>query len=293
MDHAALAVLFVVLLWWGATGVIFYLDGLPRRTHRWSLTGATVAGLAGLWGLGATAGDASAGGIYTAFICAIAVWGWHEMSFLTGLVAGPRRRPCPPGCRGAAHFRHGVEAILYHELAIAATGLVVLALTWGGANQVGLWVFLALWGMRLSAKLNLHLGVPNTAAELLPDHLAYLGTFFSRGPINPLFPVSVTIGTIATALLATAAMNVPVGDPAGLGFTMLSALLALGVFEHWFLVLPMPAGNLWRWALGPRAQPQNDPGPMAESHAVVREETDTTPSGAELRARVVSFPRGG
>ena len=37
----------------------------------------------------------------------------------------------------------------------------MVALTWGGANQVGTWTFLVLWVMRLSAKLNVFLGVPN------------------------------------------------------------------------------------------------------------------------------------
>ena len=61
--------------------------------------------------------------------------------------------------------------ILYHELAIVATALAVVAVTWGGANQVGTWTFLLLWAMRLSAKLNVFLGVPNLTEQFLPEHL--------------------------------------------------------------------------------------------------------------------------
>ena len=76
------------------------------------------------------------------------IWGWHEMSFLLGFVTGSRREACAGGCRGWRHFWHATQAILHHELAIAATAVVMVALTWGGANQVGLWTFLVLWVMR-------------------------------------------------------------------------------------------------------------------------------------------------
>lgn len=291
MEHPAVAALFVVLLWWGSTGIIFYLDGLPRTTHRLSLLGATGVGLAGLWGLVASAGDPSAGGAYLAVASAIAVWGWHELSFLMGLVTGPRRHACAPGCHGWRHFRHGVEAILYHELAIAATAGVIALLTWGGANPTGLWVFLALWAMRLSAKLNLHFGVPNTAAELLPEHMSYLGSFFSRGRVNLFFPVSVTLGTIAVIWLLAVAIAAPAGSASGIGNLMLATLVALAVFEHWLLILEIPASGLWRWALGPRARPEFEPEIEADEARLPSMPSKTT--HAELRAQVVTFPRGG
>jgi 5-aminolevulinate synthase len=73
------------------------------------------------------------------------------------------------------------------------------------ANPVALWTYLILWGMRLSAKLNLFLGAPNVAEEFLPDRMYYLTTYFSKRPMNGLFPVSVTAGTLLTAGLALAA----------------------------------------------------------------------------------------
>ena len=56
--------------------------------------------------------------------------------------------------------------------------------------------------MHASAKLNLFFGVPNLGAEMLPRHLAYLESFMARRPMNMFFPLSVTISTVATALLA-------------------------------------------------------------------------------------------
>ena len=167
-DHG-LPVLYALFLWWFSTGLILYLDGLPRRTFRWSMLGCTVLALLSLWGLFATRDDTSVLGAYAAFTYGLLVWGWHEMSFLMGYVTGPRREPCPGGCRGWRHLMHAIEAILWHELAIAATAVVMLALTWDSANQVGTWVFMVLWVMRLSAKLNVYLGVPNLTDEFLPE----------------------------------------------------------------------------------------------------------------------------
>lgn len=253
MAEHGFPVLCVLFLWWSSTGLILYLDGLPRSSFRWTMLGATILALAALAGLWATKDEATVAGAYAAFACGLALWGWHETSFLLGFVTGPRRTPCPEGSTGWRRFGHATEAVLHHELAIAATAAAVAALTWGGANQVGTWTFLALWLMRLSAKLNLFLGVPNLAEELLPPHLRYLRSFFDRKPMNPLFPVSVTAATAATLLLAQAASVDEASAFEAAAFTFLAALMALAVLEHWFLVLPLPETALWGWALRARA----------------------------------------
>lgn len=251
LDHG-LPALYALALWWLSTGVILYLDNLPRRTFRRSMAGATVLlGLA-LYGLVTSATDTSAAGAYTAFTSALVVWGWHEMAFLMGFVTGPRTTPCPEGSAGWRRFVHATEAVIHHELAIAATAVLVLALTWGDPNRVGAWTFGILWLLRLSAKLNLFLGVANTAEGLLPEHLRYLGSYFGGRPMNALFPVSAAASTLgAVALLAAAAAAGP-GTPAAsgaVGLTLLGTLAALGALEHWLLVVPIPTEALWaRWA---------------------------------------------
>ncbi len=259
----------VLFLWWFGTGAVLFLDGLPRRTFRWTWLGATgllAAALAGLW---ASAGDASVGGAVTAFACAMGVWAWNEIGFLTGAVTGPRKAPSPPGCAGWARTRHAVEAILYHELALLASGLAILACTAGGENRVGPLTFAVLWVMRLSAKLNIHLGVPNPGEEFLPDHLRYLASWFTRRPMNPLFPVSVTLSTGLLAWLAIAAADPLATAFDAAGATLLAALVALALVEHWLLVLPVPAIALWRWGLvsrgpaGPARGPDGSAPPAA------------------------------
>ncbi|WP_163591818.1 DUF3623 family protein, partial [Klebsiella pneumoniae] len=58
-----------------------------------------------------------------------------------------------------------------------------------------------LWLMRLSAKLNVFLGVRNLNEQFLPEHLRYMHSYFRQRSSNALFPVSV-IGV--TALAASA-----------------------------------------------------------------------------------------
>ena len=117
----------------------------------------------------------------TAFTCGLLIWGWHEISFLMGFVTGPRREPCPPGSTGWLRLRHASRPCLYHELAIAGVGAaVVVAVTWGAANQFGTWTFVVLWAMRQSAKLNVFLGVPQPNDEFLPDTCATSASFFRK-----------------------------------------------------------------------------------------------------------------
>jgi putative photosynthetic complex assembly protein 2 len=131
----------------------------------------------------------------------------------------------------------------------------VIALTWGEANQVGTWTFMILWGMRLSAKLNVFLGVPNLSEEFLPEQLHYLKSYLAKKPMNLLFPVSVTVSTVIAALLVRSALAADASAFEVAGFVFLAALLALAILEHWFLVLPLPDAALWSWALRSRSEP--------------------------------------
>jgi putative photosynthetic complex assembly protein 2 len=254
MTYVLLSAVFVTALWWASTVLVLRLNGLPARTFPMTLAVATLALAAGLWGLGATADDATVAGALSAFACAIVVWGWNELAFLTGAITGYRKRACGPGCRGLRRFGHATEAIIFHELALVASAIAILWLGAGGANRIGAATFGALWIMRLSSKLNIFLGVPNPGTELLPPAVAHLSGFFRERPMSPLFPVSVSALTIALGLLIYIPFNAA-GTLDGhqlAGFALLATLVALGTLEHWLLVLPVPATRLWRHGLGSR-----------------------------------------
>jgi len=266
MFEVALTVLYAVFLWWFSTGAILYLDRLAPSTYRWSMLGATALLLAALAGIASTAsGSAGATDAFTAFSCGLLIWGWHEMSFLMGHITGPRACACPSGARGLARFLFAAQTVIYHEIAILVTIAAAAYLTKGLPNQVGLETLLVLWGMRLSTKFNLFLGVPRHHAEMLPTHLAYLQTYFRERPMNGLFPVSVTAATLLTILLFQRAIA-PAATPLEVaGCALLATLSGLALLEHWFLVVPLPDEALWAWAKPP-AGPLTlaiDPAPSA------------------------------
>ncbi len=242
-------VLYALFVWWFSTGLIIWLDNLPPRTFRWSMAGGTALFAVALWQLAATSASGSSAAAYAAFTWAVLAWGWHEMAFFMGYVTGTRRTACPAGCGGWAHFGHGVQACLWHELAILATAGVIVWASWGAPNQVGTWTFMVLWAGRTSAKLNFFLGVRNLGEEFLPAQLAYLKSFFRRRAMNPLMPVSVALGLLWLTALAGQA---PADAAAAVGRTFVMTMLTLALIEHVVLVLPLPFARLWGWAVTER-----------------------------------------
>lgn len=254
MTDYVLPVLFVLLAWWGSTGVVFWLDGLPRRTFQWSMLGATLVLVSALLGLAVLRDDTSVRGAYFGFACGLGAWAWHEMAFLMGFVSGPRRVRCTPGVEGWPRFVEAVQAVLWHEAAILATAVVMVIVTLDAPNQTGTWIFVSLAGMRLSTKLNLYLGVRNRSEALLPPHLRYVGSYFGKPQMNALFPVSVTVATLLAAGVVQRLMAPGLEDGGRTGLTLIATLLVLATLEHWFLVLPLPVNELWRWGLGTRGR---------------------------------------
>jgi putative photosynthetic complex assembly protein 2 len=260
MVQHGLTFVFTVLMWWLGTGVILVLCAQPQRTFGRSLLGASFVLIASLYGLFITARTSSAAAHYLSFLSAVGVWGWLEMSFLMGYVTGPRTTPCPAEAVGWRRFRLALDTLLYHELTIVAAAAIVCALTWGAPNQTGTCAFLILMVMRISAKLNIFLGVPNLTDQFLPERLAYLKSYFRKRRFNLLFPVSI-LGSLAVAVgLAQQALGAD--GPDAIGAALLFTLLALAILEHFFMMLPLPDGALWLWAVpGSAAKPLEKPLP--------------------------------
>jgi putative photosynthetic complex assembly protein 2 len=236
--------LVAIAVWWLGTGLVMMLDSLPRDTHRYTVGIASVVAVGALVCIAKSAHNTSAEGAYAAFVCAVLVWAWHELTFLTGWLTGPRRSGYSE--HGQTRLSQAVQVILWHELALVAMGSVLLALSWGAPNQVALWTFVLLWVMRLSAKLNLFLGVRNWGESFLPPHLVYLASYFRRRAMNGLWPLSVLGAAAVTVWLVQQSMAAQSG--AQVGGLLLACLLALAVLEHLMMVLPLPPEALWRWA---------------------------------------------
>lgn len=249
MNDHALAALFVLAVWWLSTSVVLGMVWLARSTFRTSVTALGVLAVVGLYGLFWSRTQTSAASAYLAFSCAVAVWGFHELTFLLGLVTGPRKEPCPTDARGWTRFRYATATVIHHEIALALTLLTIAALTWRGPNRIGMWTFTVLWSMRLSAKLNVFLGVRNVSEEFIPAHLRYLLTYFRRARFNLLMPFSVLAASAMVVRLGGAATASDAPAFLRVGQTLVATILALAVVEHVFLALPVPDALLWRWAI--------------------------------------------
>jgi len=244
--------LFAAFVWWFSTGAVLLLVGRAGRNGALKLVSAAGLLLVGLYGVAISANDASVGGAYLAFTGTILLWGAQEIAFLAGWVTGPRPEHCPDGARGLRRLGLALQAILYHEAMLLACGIAIVALTSGGANLTALWTFAALWLLRQSAKINLFLGVPVTNDELMPEPVQFLKSYFARKPVSAFFPLSVTAATAALVIMIQRLVEVAATPFEIASLTLVSTLFALGVIEHWFMLLPLPAITLWGWGMRPQ-----------------------------------------
>lgn len=248
MTSYLLPPLYAAFLWWFSTGAVLLLVGFYSRID---LRAVAAVGLlvVSLYGLAVSSSDTTVAGAFIAFTCTVLLWGAQEITFLAGWVTGPRPEACPSGVRGWRRFGLALQAILYHELVLISCGVAILFLTWSGMNQVGMWTFTALWVLRQSAKINLFLGVPVTNDELMPDQVRFLKSFFARKSVSAFFPLSVTLATAALVIMIQRLVEVAATPFDIAGLALVSALFALGILEHWFMLLPMPAITLWGWGV--------------------------------------------
>jgi putative photosynthetic complex assembly protein 2 len=248
-----------VAIWFVATGLIAWADNRERATFSTSLMIGSIAGIAGLLVILLSSLSTQVWAVYLSFIGALMVWGWHELSFLTGASAGPRRGLADPSLTGLARFRQAAATVMHHEVALAVTALLLISLSWDVPNQIGATVFVLMFAMRLISKINLFVGVPNASSEMLPEQLVYLKSYFGPSRMTLLLALSIAAIAAASGWFATLALAAPVGSAQMVGASLLTTLALLGVLEHLFLALPFRDGMLWGWALPQRrpAAPTN------------------------------------
>ncbi|MEO1140193.1 MAG: putative photosynthetic complex assembly protein PuhE [Pseudomonadota bacterium] len=246
---AALVALFV---WWFSTGAILMVvrhadRAGGRMPFITTLIALPLLGL-GIWGFLETLPLSSTAAAYTAFLSALAVWGWVELSFLTGAITGPNALDCPDDLPEWERFVRAWGTIAYHEILLTLCFAAMWLYGAGAENTVALWTFTILYFARISAKLNLYFGVPRINTEFLPEALGHLASHFRIQRLNWVFPISISALTFATAcwLERLYAAQTPADV---VGFALLAAISGLALLEHWLMVLPLPDAKLWRWML--------------------------------------------
>lgn len=245
----AVPMVVTLLVWFFATGLIAWLDNRDRATFPRSLMLAGAGGIAGLVAVVAGSVMNTMAGAYIGFIGALMVWSWHEASFLMGAVAGPRREVSNPAAHGWDRFIDAGSTLIYHEIALALTALMLLSLSWNAPNPTGAEIFVLLFALRLTSKLTLFAGVPNKIGDLLPPHLEYLCSYFGPRRFSAALGCALVATTALAWALGAAALAAPAGSPEAVRASLLFALAALGAIEHVFLALPFRDGALWKWAL--------------------------------------------
>lgn len=295
MSPFIIAIAFALFLWWFSTGLVLLANRLTNVGTVVAMVVASAAALAAIIGLWIIRDSQTVSSAYLGFLAGLLVWAWHEVAFLSGVLTGPRSTECPKGATGLRRFVVATETLIHHEIAIAITVLGLFWMLSDAANQIGLWTFLILWGMRLSAKFNIFLGVPNITEEFLPSQLGHLRSYFKIQPLNGLFPVSITVSTGLMFWLAHHAIGAEASAFTVAGFTLLTTLTALGIVEHWFLVLPLRDQDLWRWYLKDR-KPTNEVGtarsayPRTKRGDITGQDQTTTPAVAGLHGGAAGGP---
>jgi putative photosynthetic complex assembly protein 2 len=238
--------IFTIFVWWFSTGLILKLNGLPKRFFRAIFVVSIAVLLLAFWGLEISSQKATLAGAYCSFTCAIVIWGWQELAFLLGYITGSRRSDCPAGLSGMRRAWYAFQTINYHELTLLSLGIVIFLMNLDAVNQTGLWTYIILWGMRQSTKINIFLGVLNFNEAFLPQHLKYLITYFKRRAMNFLMPFSILLSVIFLVPIWSRVTS----DSSGYEMTssaLLGTLIALGLLEHLFLIMPFPSELLWKW----------------------------------------------
>ena len=249
---AWIAAIIALFVWWFSTGAILmavrYADMKGARARLRLTILAFPLAIGGALGLHIAASNVTILGVYVGFLSALALWGWIELAFLTGILSGPNTEPLPPGLPEDQRFLRAWNTIAHHEIALLATLAILAAAQWDAPNAFGFWTFALLYFARISAKLNLYLGVPQFQTDFLPDALGHVPSHFRRRDMNWFFPISITGLSFATACWLE---RLYAADTAARveGFALLTALTVLALFEHWMMVLPIPDERLWRWML--------------------------------------------
>jgi putative photosynthetic complex assembly protein 2 len=250
VDGESLAVPFVVvtLLWFVSTGLVAMINHRMHQSFGRALIIAGCCAFSGLSLLVLTTHSTAIWATYVSFVGGLLIWSWHEISFLTGAVAGSHRDPCPPQAQGWQRFSLATMALIHHEIALAMTAALLLSLASMTTNPTGAYTFALLLIFRLSSKLNIYCGVPNMSDELLPAHLGYLKSYFGPKRLSPMLVISIIVIVGLATYFALAAINTAQANTAAEA-GLLCCLCLLAALEHLFLAIPFRDSALWGWAL--------------------------------------------
>lgn len=256
--------LLALVSWWFGTGIILLLVRLPKTWFSFARGFWTLMSLVAVFLSAQSMQDNTNTNAYMGFISTIVMWGWHELSFLTGWICGPRKTELDANLSQWARFKQSVEVIWHHELGLFINFMLLVVLQIGNPNHTALCTFALLWLMRLSSKFNLFFGVPQVGDQYLPSQLAYMGSYFRKQPVGTFFYTTLTLSIISWLALIWQANSGQVTITCQ--WVLLASLLGLAILEHVLMMMPLSLERVWGWALK-TTSPRTLPGDaLRESH---------------------------
>jgi putative photosynthetic complex assembly protein 2 len=231
--YLALSV-YAILVLGAAVTLPAIADRLSSGVFSWMFGLATVGVVGALVGLALTRDDLSLRGVFVAHLYATVVWVWMEI--------GCRASASPRGRRlGFAR-----QSPLWQEVMWLAPAAGVVALTWNGANQWGVWTFVLYWwghlSMRLTAYASAHardggplIWPPWFAAGLPPAQM-----------LSAIFPLSVSVTMAVCVWLGADALTYGLATAQGVGLALMAAQTMVVGAALWLDVL---AVDVWFWRL--------------------------------------------
>lgn len=238
------SIVFVVLYWWLATGLIFALER-SDVTRGFGFALALGLGTVGVWLLIQARDDPSPRGARWSFLGAAFLWSLVQVAFYGGWVVGPADRAMfvpvqPPSWAFAVQ---AVRAMLWYQLLMLAALLVTWLATRRHPNRTGWWGLLLFYTTHQLACISIFLGVEAPGRGFFPKHLEFLESYFGPAQNSLFLLLSIAVLLLLTLRFAVHALRdtTPVRRQA---MTLLTVLGALGVIELMVLGLAIDL-NLW------------------------------------------------
>ena len=239
--------LIALVSWWFGTGIILLLVRIPKQWFAVARGFWSLISIPALFCCYQSMQENSNANAYIGFISTIILWGWHELTFLTGWISGSRKQSLDPNLNTWNRFKQSVQVIWHHELALFLNLMLLLGMQTGHPNHTAICTFTLLWLMRLSSKLNLFFGVPQVGEQYLPSQLAYMGSYFRKSAVGLFFYFTMSLSVLTWVGLVWQAHEGQVAITSH--WVLLASLLGLAIVEHILMMIPLSLERVWGWAL--------------------------------------------
>jgi putative photosynthetic complex assembly protein 2 len=245
--------LIAMVSWWFGTGIILLLVRIPKQWFAVARGFWSLISIPALFCCHQSMQENSNANAYLGFISTIVLWGWHELTFLTGWISGSRKQSLEPHLNTWNRFKQSVQVVWHHELALFVNLMILLGMQIGHPNHTAICTFALLWLMRLSSKLNLFFGVPQVGEQYLPSQLAYMGSYFRKSEVGLFFYFTMSLSVLTWVGLVWQAHEGQVAITSH--WVLLASLLGLAIVEHVLMMIPLSLERVWGWALKSDSNP--------------------------------------